>query len=106
MKDVIQKRLEDYHCQTAQEEENAINEITQEVILFGLSKSGFFQHASFHGGTCLRIVHGLDRFSEDLDFTLNGLDETFDLTPYLEKTREVLNTYGYHMETAGKDKID
>ena len=49
---------------------NLVKEGLQEIILQSLSETGFFNHALFHGGTCLRILHGLDRFSEDLDFTL------------------------------------
>ncbi len=59
--DVIQQRLAGYHCQTALEEEHALKEITQEVILMGLSRNNFFSHAEFHGGTALRILYNLRR---------------------------------------------
>lgn len=61
---------------------NLAKEAMQEMILCTLSKDGFFDIALFHGGTCLRILHGLDRFSEDLDFTLLAEDRDFDFTPY------------------------
>ena len=57
--DIIQERLDSYHCRSVQEEEHAIREIAQEVILGGLSRSGFFKQAAFQGGTCLRILYGL-----------------------------------------------
>ena len=66
--DILQQRVEEYACNTALEEENAIKEITQEVRLMALSRSGFFEEAEFHGGTALRVLYGLPRFSEDLDF--------------------------------------
>lgn len=105
MKDLVQKRLDNYKAKTEQDEENALKEITQEIGLYGLAKSGFFDHAVFQGGTSLRIVHGLDRFSEDLDFSLKkpGL---FDLNPYLDKTSEYLKAYGFDMEVVGGEKAD
>ena len=60
MKDVIQERLENYDPQTDEDEENAIKEITQEIVLYALGEAGFFEHSIFQGGTCLRIIHGLD----------------------------------------------
>ena len=71
---MVQQRLDAYQCKTALEEEHAIREITQEIVLAALSRSAFFRHALFQGGTCLRIFHGLNRFSEDLDFILSEPD--------------------------------
>ena len=67
------------------EASNIMKQAVQEIILFSLSGSGFFDHAVFHGGTCLRILHGLDRFSEDLDFSLDASDPSFDFGPYAER---------------------
>ncbi|MCG8334671.1 MAG: nucleotidyl transferase AbiEii/AbiGii toxin family protein [Proteobacteria bacterium] len=106
MKDLIQKKNEEYDCLTLEDEENAVKEITQEVILFSLSRTDFFSKASFQGGSCLRIVHGLDRFSEDLDFVLNKVDLNFELSPYLAKVSQTMNVYGYDIEVTGKDKAD
>jgi hypothetical protein len=106
MKDVIQEKLKLYECETREDEENAIKEITQEIALYGLKEAGFFEKASFQGGTCLRIIHGLDRFSEDLDFVLKEADPNFDITPYLEETIKIMNVYGYKIEVSGGDKAD
>ena len=59
---------------------NTAREIVQEAILSGLSRSNFFGHAAFQGGTSLRIFHGLDRFSEDLNFCVveDGYEVDFD----------------------------
>ena len=62
---------------------NARREIFQEITLAGLSRGKFFEKASFYGGTALRIFYGLDRFSEDLDFTLNNTDANFTLENYI-----------------------
>ena len=80
------------------EEEQALREITLEVVLAGLARSDFFGCAAFQGGTCLRILHGLDRFSEDLDFALLAPAPAFSLAPYLDQIRTELGAYGYEIE--------
>ena len=81
--EIIKRRLESYQCENEVEAEQALREITQEVILMELSRYDFFSKAEFHGGTALRILYGLQRFSEDLDFALLKPDSTFSLLPYL-----------------------
>ncbi len=104
MKDAVQKRLDVYQCKTAEEEENALKEITQEVALYALAKHDFFKQASFHGGTCLRIIHGLERFSEDLDFCLTAPNPNYQIAPFLEKAGEIMNEFGFTIEVSGKDR--
>ena len=106
MKDIIQKKLESYGAETVEGELNALKEIIQEVILYALSQTDFFKRAFFQGGTCLRIVHGLDRFSEDLDFALRNSDSKFDIQTYLERVVETMHWYGCNMEISGKDRTD
>ena len=50
---------------------NVEQEVMQRIALAGLHRGGFFQHAAFYGGTCLRLFHNLPRFSEDMDFSLS-----------------------------------
>jgi hypothetical protein len=95
---IIQERLTSYGCSSELEEEQALREISQEIILAALGRTDFFNRAGFHGGTCLRIFHGLNRFSEDLDFALRTPDSTFRLTYYLEQVRDELLAYGYSLE--------
>jgi len=102
----IEKRLQEYKVTSIQEEENAIKEITQEVILMALSRKNFFQKAVFHGGTCLRILHGLDRFSEDLDFALLEPDKSFNLQKYLINLVDELYIFGYELEVVDRSKSD
>ena len=73
-----------YSPTTKVEKQNAIHEVMQEIVLAGLYKAGFFDKAAFYGGTCLRIFHGLQRFSEDMDFSLLQTDENFTLENYFE----------------------
>jgi len=67
---VVELMLKRYNCQTRPQYERALKEILQELALIGLWRARFFEHAAFYGGTGLRILYGLNRFSEDLDFTL------------------------------------
>lgn len=84
---IIRERLASYGCRSTLEEEQALREITQEVILAGLARTDLFGQAGFQGGTCLRIFHSLNRFSEDMDFALEAPDPAFRLAPYLDRVR-------------------
>jgi predicted nucleotidyltransferase component of viral defense system len=95
MKDIIQRKLDSYQSKTEQDEENALKEITQEVCLYALARSGFFEKATFQGGRCLHMVYGPDLFSEDLDFALVNPDKKFELAPYLTKSSELMKAYGH-----------
>jgi predicted nucleotidyltransferase component of viral defense system len=106
MIELIQRRLDGYQASNAIEEEQAIKEIIQEVALFGLWKAGFFEVAAFQGGTSLRILHGLPRFSEDLDFILKKADPEFDWSTYLEKLLDSLEEFGLKTEVKDKSRMD
>ena len=80
---MLNEWLTQYEINSARDEMNARREIFQEITLAGLSRGKFFEKASFYGGTALRIFYGLDRFSEDLDFTLNSIDANFTLENYI-----------------------
>lgn len=95
---IVQSRLNLYNCKTAIEEENAVREIAQEIVLSALSRTGFFKFAAFQGGTCLRIIYGLERFSEDLDFALVKPDKNFNLEKYMEAVCGELRQYGFEFE--------
>lgn len=103
---IIQSRLDTYGCKTAQDEENAIREIAQEVVLSGLSRAGFFKNAAFLGGTCLRIIYGLERFSEDLDFSLFKPDKNFELKKYLDYLCDELKLYGFEFTLKNRGETD
>ncbi len=95
---IIEDRLASYDCKSQQEEELAIKEITQELILMSLYSNGFFKKAAFQGGTCLRIFYGLNRFSEDLDFALIKQDKKFNITIFLKNLNSELKSYGYDIQ--------
>jgi len=102
--DIINERLKSYIIETKQAELNAIKEISQEVALAGLARAGFFKHAMFQGGTCLRIIHGLNRFSEDLDFILNEPDLTFKWELYLATIKTEFEAFGLSLAVIDRTK--
>jgi len=106
MIDMLRKRLERYAASNAKQEEQALKEILQEVALYGLWRAGFFQVAAFQGGTCLRILHGLPRFSEDLDFMLRSPDKEFRWHPYFETLESVMAEFGIRCELVDKGNMD
>ncbi|MFM8346624.1 MAG: nucleotidyl transferase AbiEii/AbiGii toxin family protein, partial [Bacteroidota bacterium] len=91
---MIKDWLESYDPKTHDQARQALREIMQEIALAGLHRSGFFEQAAFYGGTALRIFHQLDRFSEDLDFSLMQRDGHFSITPYLDGIIEEFSALG------------
>ncbi len=105
MKNMITRMLDDYHPQTKNEYERAIHEILQEIALLGLWRAKFFEHAAFYGGTSLRILYGLNRFSEDLDFSLLKPNRNFNLSPFLKSIEEELEISGLPIKTEYKNNL-
>ena len=104
MNNVIETMLWKYNPQNNEERKNAIKEIIQEIALAGLSRGGFFEKAAFYGGTCLRIFYGLNRFSENLDFTLLKKDPSFKLTDYFPALKKEFDSYGIEINVEDKAK--
>ncbi len=104
MNEVIAIMLKKYSCHNRQDYENALKEIVQEIALLGLSRAKFFEHAAFYGGTALRILYGLDRFSEDLDFSLLKSNKNFSLEPYIHAIAEEINSTGLQVKISKKEK--
>lgn len=104
MHEAVDNMIKRYKCVTSTDYRNALKEIVQEIALFGLWRHKFFEHAAFYGGTALRILHGLNRFSEDLDFSLLKLDPTFQLSNYENGIRRELEMFGFTLEVEVKQK--
>lgn len=104
MHDAIDNMLKRYNCQTASDHQNALKEIIQELALFALWRHKFFEHAAFYGGTALRILYGLNRFSEDLDFSLLKHDSTFKLQKYEASISKELQAFGFELSIEVKKK--
>lgn len=101
---MIKQWLEEYKPSTQQGAEQALREIMQEIALAGLQRSGFFEKAAFYGGTALRIFHGLQRFSEDLDFSLLEVNQAFSLQPYLNGIKAEFSALGVTVSISEKNK--
>lgn len=104
MSTVVETLLANYQPKTKNDYENAIQEIMQELALLGLWRAKFFEYAAFYGGTSLRILYGLTRFSEDLDFSLLHPNPSFDLLPFLQSIEEELEISGLTVKTDHKIK--
>ena len=98
MHDAIQTMLSRYELETTADYVNALREILQGVALLGLWRSKFFEHGAFYGGTALRILFGLDRYSEDLDFSLLKPNTGFSLNTYSESLKREVESFGFEVE--------
>ena len=104
MTNIIEQMLSRYKVNNINDERNALKKVIQEVVLAGLAKAGFFNEAAFYGGTALRIFYGLDRFSEDLDFSLLKPDPDFDLSKYFSFLSNEINSLGLNFTVEEKKK--
>lgn len=104
MNQVLNQMLSKYSINSLQDKKNAIKEVVQEIVLCGLSRGGFFKEAAFYGGTALRIFYGLDRFSEDLDFSLTEQNTNFDLSKYFVFIENETRALGLNFLVSEKEK--
>lgn len=102
MNPAISDMLRPYNPQTPLDWVHAIREVVQEVALLGMWRSGFFNQAAFYGGTALRIFHGLNRFSEDLDFSLSNENDSVRLENALDALALELEAWGFSFEAVSK----
>src|SRR5690606_5223642 len=101
---MIKEWIQEYQPQSQQDVFDALREIMQEITLAGLERSGFFEKAAFYGGTALRILYHLDRYSEDLDFSLLEADPTFSLERYFESVIAEFSALGITVRIREKKK--
>lgn len=104
MNEIYSQMLSAYEQTTEQQKRNATFEVNQQIILAGLYNGGFFDVAAFYGGTCLRIFHSLQRFSEDMDFSLLAPNDDFDFTQYFQPIVDEFAMVGREVEIKKKDK--
>ena len=101
---MIKEWIAEYKPQNEEEILSALREIMQEITLAGLSRTDFFEKATFYGGTALRIFYGLDRYSEDLDFSLLKPDSNFSIEPYFKAVLDEFNSLGLTVSIKEKKK--
>lgn len=106
MIDLIQQKLAAYDAANQVEEAHAIKEILQDIALYGLWRADFFEVAGFQGGTSLRILYGMRRFSEDLDFILRIPDPEFAWAVYLQGMLDCFKEFGLRSEVLNKSRMD
>ncbi len=106
LSDVLQARISEYAPANTIEQENVLQELIQYYVLSSLSRAGLFEGAIFHGGTCLRILYSMNRFSEDLDFLLKKPDPGFAWQKYLDKVGQDCSLEGLHFEIQDKSDVD
>lgn len=101
---IVEQMLSNYEITNEADLINALKEVFQEIALLGLYQGGFFEKAAFYGGTALRILHGLPRFSEDLDFTLLEKNDEFDIEQYFSSIVDEFEALGIKIDIAKKEK--
>ena len=104
MNEVVRQMLATYEIRSVEDSLWALREVMQEIALLGLWRGKFFEKAAFYGGTALRVLYGLDRFSEDLDFSLLEKSEGFDLSEYGEALKRELASFGFAVEIESRPK--
>ncbi|MGA8165337.1 MAG: nucleotidyl transferase AbiEii/AbiGii toxin family protein [Waddliaceae bacterium] len=101
---VLRDMINRYECKTVDDYQNALKEIIQDIALLGLWRAKFFEHAAFYGGTALRTLYNLNRFSEDLDFMLLKMNSEFQLKPYQNALQTELAAFGLTVTVTEKKK--
>jgi len=101
---IYEQMLSVYPLTTTEQRRGVAFEVNQQIVLAGLHHGGFFDKAAFYGGTCLRIFHGLERFSEDMDFSLLAQEEDFDFTKFFRPIVDEFAIVGRKVEITRKDK--
>ncbi|MCQ2202562.1 MAG: nucleotidyl transferase AbiEii/AbiGii toxin family protein [Bacteroidales bacterium] len=101
---IYESMLSAYRDSSGTATPNAEQEVCQKITLAGLYRGGFFDHAAFYGGTCLRLFHGLPRFSEDMDFSLLEKRDDIHLENYFDAIREEFKIAGFDIEITKKEK--
>lgn len=101
----LQNMINKYPAGKLSDQKNAMKEVIQELALYGLSRAGFFSEAAFYGGTALRIFYNLDRFSEDLDFSLDSVNPDFNLRGFFPILESEVNSFGINIRVEEKNKV-
>ena len=101
---LFDKMVSDMKQQPDVMEDNIQHEVMQKIALAGLARGGFFEKAAFYGGTCLRLLHNMRRFSEDMDFSLLEPDLNFRFEDYFPAVIEEFKLAGKDVEIKIKHK--
>lgn len=105
MNDIFKQMLNQHNIKDENDKRNALYEVMQQIVLCGLYRGGFFKEAAFYGGTCLRIFHGLKRYSEDMVFSLLKKNPDFHLEDYFPSIIEEAHLLGREVTITKKNKV-
>ena len=104
MNEAVARMFARYDCRRVEDSVRALREILQEIALLGLLRSKFFEKAAFYGGTALRILYGMDRYSEDLDFSLLKPMPDFDMLRYSDALQKEIRSFGFDVTVTKREK--
>jgi len=104
MNEAVARMFARYDCRRVEDSVRALREILQEIALLGLWRSKFFEKAAFYGGTALRILYGMDRYSEDLDFSLLKPMPDFDMLRYSDALQKEIRSFGFDVTVTKREK--
>jgi predicted nucleotidyltransferase component of viral defense system len=104
MHEALAQMISKYECRRLEDTVRALREIMQQIALLGLWRSKFFENAAFYGGTAMRVLYGLDRFSEDLDFSLLKPMRQFNIAKYLAALQKELEGFGFDVLAEQRNK--
>lgn len=105
MNAAVSQMFSKYNCRSLEDHENALKEIIQQIALLGLWRAKFFEKAAFYGGTALRMFYGMERFSEDLDFSLLAPNKKFSISRYCDFVRSELEGFGFIVDVQKKENL-
>ena len=100
MRDYIEKVINKNY--SVYENRNLLREYLQKFILFIIYRKKIFREIVFTGGTCIRLIYGMNRFSEDLDYSLSYNTKGFDFLKMINLIKVELDLSGYDMEIKSK----
>mgnify|MGYP001573372646 FL=1 len=104
MNDAVRQLIGRYRPVSLDDHLRALREVLQELALLGLWRSRFFEHAAFYGGTALRVLHGLNRFSEDLDFSLLIPRSDFQIGRFTTALETEIRVFGFDVTVQAKSR--
>ena len=105
MNDILRQMAEMHDTNDGSNRDQVVRELVQELVLYGLSMSGLFRRVAFVGDTALRLFHGLERFSEDLDFMVTD-PRPFEIDDYLPELKDKLCAFGVTFNVSKDDRAN
>ncbi len=102
MKDYLRQILGERR--SALPKRGVVREYLQARILQSLQESGAFLRWAFYGGTALRFLYSIPRYSEDLDFALTDPDRPHRFPETLDEVRKNFESEGYAVRLKVNDR--